>query len=142
MSNIFLNNNSDSNYSLLDKIHAKLCGRVYLFLYKLTSICEDKKLKRDISLALKKAEENAQRVEYIDEQKETILGGFEALKERIFELENELEACRLREKMVGNYRDEIAYLYEIIERVFVLSRMGNVQEINQFLIEITKKEGY
>ena len=47
-----------------------------------------------------------------------------------------------RERMVGNYRDEIAYLYEIIERVFVLSRMGTVQEINQFLIEITKKEGY
>ena len=47
-----------------------------------------------------------------------------------------------RERMVGNYEDEIVYLREIIDRVFVLSRMGTVQEINQFLIEITKKEGY
>ena len=90
-------------------------------------------------MALKKAEENAQRVEYIDEQKETILGGFEALKERIFELENELEMCRARERMVGNYEDEIVYLREIIDRVFVLSRMGTVQEINQFLTEIKLK---
>ena len=139
MSNIYLNNNGDSDYSLLDKIHAKVCGRVYLFLYKLTSICEDKKLKRDIGLALKKAEENANRVEYIDEQKETILGGFEALKERIVELETELAMCRGRERMVGNYEDEIVYLREIIDRVFVMSRMSTVQEINQFLTEIKLK---
>ena len=45
-----------------------------------------------------------------------------------------------RERMVGNYHDEIAYLHEIIERVFVLSRMGTVQEINQFLTENLKRK--
>lgn len=47
-----------------------------------------------------------------------------------------------REKMVGSYEDEIVYLREIIGRVSAMSRMSTVQEINQFLIEITKKEGY
>ena len=41
--------------------------------------------------------------------------------------------------MVGNYEDEIVYLREIIDRVFVMSRMSTVQEINQFLTEIKLK---
>ncbi len=41
--------------------------------------------------------------------------------------------------MVGNYEDEIVYLREIIDRVFAMSRMSTVQEINQFLTEIFSK---
>lgn len=42
--------------------------------------------------------------------------------------------------MVGNYEDEIVYLREIIDRVFVMSRMSTVQEINQFLTENLKRK--
>ncbi len=34
--------------------------------------------------------------------------------------------------MVCNFSDKVAYLNEIIDRVFVMSRMSTVQEINQF----------
>ncbi len=35
--------------------------------------------------------------------------------------------------------DEIAFLNEIIERVFVMSRLGSIEEINRFLTEIKLK---
>ncbi len=126
---------SNDNLTVFDKIHAKLCGRVYLFLYKLTGLCEDRKLKRDIAKALQDAEENKNKVEYLEEKKEVILGGFEELKQRILELENELEHYRTRENMLSNYVEEVAYLKRIIDKVYSMSAMCSVEEIHQFLTQ-------
>jgi len=41
--------------------------------------------------------------------------------------------------MAGNFLDEIAFLREIIERVFVMSHLGSIEEINRFLTEIKLK---
>jgi len=41
--------------------------------------------------------------------------------------------------MVGNFLDKITFLNEIIERVFVMSRLGSIEEINRFLTEIKLK---
>ena len=43
------------------------------------------------------------------------------------------------EKMVCNFSDEVAYFNEIIDRVFSMSRMGTLEEINRFLTEIKLK---
>jgi len=134
-----LEHNSKQSYTIFDRLHAKLCGRVYLFLYRLTSLCEDRKLKHDVEKALREAEQNAVKVEFLEENKETILGGIEALKQRICELEAEVKYYKDREMMVGNSLSEIAFLNEIIERVFVMSRLGSIEEINRFLTEIKLK---
>ncbi len=41
--------------------------------------------------------------------------------------------------MLSNYIDEIAYLGQIIDRVFSMSRMSTIEEIHQFLVNFKIK---
>lgn len=50
------------------------CDRIYIFLYKLTGLCEDK-LKKDIENTFKCYIDSQRKVSILEENKDLILGG-------------------------------------------------------------------
>lgn len=132
----YLLEDGQSDYSFLDKLHAKLCGRVYMFLYKLTGVCEDRKLKRDIANALKEADRNSQVVDYLEEQKENILGGIEELQRRIIELENEVSFYKRRENMLNNSEELYGFYERVIKEIRWISTHGTMQDLELFLQKV------
>jgi len=135
----FLNNNHKSSTSFIFKFQRKFCDKVYLFLYNLTTLCEDKRTREIADNILRETELNSQRVEYLDQNKQIIMGGFEELKARIAELENELEYYKSREKMVDNEINTVIYLQKIIDHVWFMSRTKTIQEIDSYLTEFKLK---
>lgn len=135
----FINNNHKKNKSFFTKLHRRFCDKVYFFLYNLTSICEDKRTREIADNILNDAQLNASRVEYLDQNKQIIMGGFEELKAQITELENELEYYKSREKMVDNEINTVIYLKKIINHVWFMSRTRTIQEIDDYLTNFKSK---
>lgn len=135
----YLDDNNKNDTSFLSKFHRMFCDRVYLFLYRLTSICEDKRTRAIADSILNETKLNAERVEYLDQNKQIIMGGFEELKARIFELENQLEYYKSRERMVDNEINTVIYLREIIDHVWFMSRTKTIKEIDDYLTNFKSK---
>ena len=136
----YLYDNRKEKQSFLTKFHRVFCDRVYLFLYKLTSICEDKRTREIAENILKEASLNAERVEYLDQNKQIIMGGFEELNARIIELEEELAYYKSRERMLDDELNTIVYLREIIDHVWFMSRTKTIQEIDDYLTNLNQKD--
>ena len=139
MSLLFEKKNEEEKLTFLDFIHEKLCSRVYLFLYRLTGLCEDRRLKMKVKKALEEAEQNKHRVQLLDENKEQILGGIELLRQRILELEEELLDCESRSKLVGNYENEISFLLQNIETIYRMTFVNSSEEIRNYILQINSK---
>lgn len=131
--NSFLNNNKKSIVHKINKKMRFFCDLIYLGLYHLTSICEDRKLKKLSSDLIRDAQSNKEKVDYLNSNKEIILGGFSTLKQEIFTLRGEKEQCF---EQMKEQEQKIKALENLVTDILQIVSTDNstTQEVKEFII--------
>jgi hypothetical protein len=119
--------------SLSDSIKRFFCFPISSLLQKLLSICEDRKLKDDISKAIAIMEEKNRRFDILNDKKDDIKTYIEDLQKYITKLEEEIFICRNKHieiiKSKENYED-------LLFRILKLYRNKQMEQLELLLMEL------